>query len=242
MAVDNLTEPAHTVWSLLRAVLDLGLTRDTVHRLLPDRTPDDLDTDLARLVATTLLHRTGGYDTARFRVPDIARRDHDDEPDTVAGLLRLIEHYAIATAGVAEAVEPDGSAFSDLRDRPASRFPDRVAALAWFTAERATIPAVQHLAVDLGRDDRAWRIGEGAWTPCGRPAWSTTRWPASSSPPRPPNEKNIPIGPWRSPAWSWHWTGWGTSRPPSKPAKRPYGWPRCSAIPGWSPSPGRPWT
>lgn len=162
---DDLTDSARRLWSAVRAAPGDDLACSVVHALLPERGPDWLDTDLAELVAAGLLQQTGENATARFRVPDQLRSEHGGDPDILAMLSRLIEHYAVATAMAAETLEPGKFAFSDLRNRPGPGFVDRAAARAWVTTERANVLAAQRLAADLGHDDWMWQLGEWLWIP-----------------------------------------------------------------------------
>ncbi|MFC5055753.1 tetratricopeptide repeat protein [Saccharothrix xinjiangensis] len=139
--------------------------------LLPTRDRAGTDAALAGLVAAGSLHLGGPPKASRWRVPDALHGERDAadqeataDPEVTAAHERLIEHHLVRLTEVSETLEPGKFVFSEP---PGAGWapPGRPVARVWVEAEYLTVMACRRLAVDLGRDDVVWRIGERLWIP-----------------------------------------------------------------------------
>jgi len=150
------------------------------HDLIP--APDDFDLDtVAALLGSTAAARTAieasladgvlallaplsPDDLPRYRVVAshgnlVLPTDHERP-----AVLRMLEMLLRQLVGVDDRLNPGDHRSADLGDLgDITTFPDDAAALKWFTAEFATVPAAQHLAAAMGEDVLVRWFGEASW-------------------------------------------------------------------------------
>ncbi|MFD3684183.1 BTAD domain-containing putative transcriptional regulator [Nocardiopsis sp. NPDC058631] len=131
--------------------------------LAPSRARSLLRTlEAAHLVQQPTSGRYELHDLVRLHGRERAEEDLPEE-DRRAALRSLVEFYVHTTAAANSVLNPH-EVPSSLTEGPSDGHPltprlvDEDEALMWFTAERAWLPAVIHLAADLGLHREVWRL------------------------------------------------------------------------------------
>lgn len=110
----------------------------------------------------------------RFRLHGLVRHHsrtcvgrEDSEVDRVLALSRLTDWYCAALQAADRAVGKDRLRLSDVVVAPSlPTFNSPREAFDWFDAERETVAALIHIALDMEWDERAWQLPEALWPFC----------------------------------------------------------------------------
>jgi tetratricopeptide (TPR) repeat protein len=106
----------------------------------------------------------------RYRFHDLLRlyarervQVEETEPDRQATLRRMFDWYLNSAEAAYWLLNPERAGRRLPPDRPDPVFATHVEALAWFEAERPSVVAAIHQAVDCGMYPVAWRLPDAMW-------------------------------------------------------------------------------
>jgi DNA-binding SARP family transcriptional activator/tetratricopeptide (TPR) repeat protein len=164
---DQLSEPAARMFRLLGLHpgpdISLSAAASLAGRPRPDAGAALRELTRTHMVAEYLPGRFTFHDLLRAYAADQAER-HDLEPERLAAVQRVLDHYLHTAMAASLRFSPGRSALK-LPDRQPGVLPGDVAdkdqAMAWFEAEVPVLLALTGYAADHGFDAHAWQI---PWT------------------------------------------------------------------------------